>query len=76
MSKVVYVGPTIPGIADRNVVYSSVPKAITDRVNEAPFLTGLCVPISDLPSAMRQIEQKRGSIFTFYKQALEFGATH
>lgn len=72
--KVVYVGPTIPGVATRNATYSEVPESITAAATSAPYLPSLCVPISGLADALKQIAQKRGAIYIFYKQALSFRA--
>lgn len=70
MSKVVYVGPTIPGVASRNTVYNTVPQTVNEAAREAPYLLSLCVPIEDLPDALRQIRNQSGSIYSFYRKAL------
>lgn len=69
-SKFVYVGPTIVGVATRNTVYDERPDALNAAIQATPYLAGLCVPISGLASAMSQIQQGQGGIYTLYQKAL------
>lgn len=75
MSKTVYVGPTITGVATRNSVYEELPEALAGAIKANPYLGGLCVPIGKLSGAMDQIDRQKGSIYTLYKKALEDSAT-
>lgn len=75
MSKIVYVGPTIPGVATRNAVYEELPEALTKAIKATPYLGGLCVPIPKLPRAMNQIDQQQGRIYMLYTKALADSAT-
>lgn len=68
--KIVYVGPTITGVATRNAVYEDLPEALAKAIKANPYLGGLCVPISKLGGAMEQIDRKQGSIYTLYTKAL------
>ena len=70
MSKAVYVGPTITGVAVRNAVYDERPEALNRAIQANPYLGGLCVPISKLSGAMDQIDRQNGGIYTLYKRAL------
>ena len=74
MNKVVYVGPTIIGVATRNTVYSEIPESLRTAAEAAPYLTGLCVPIATLSDAMTQIRKRNGAIYTLYKKALAYSA--
>lgn len=74
MSKIVYVGPTIPGMATRNTIYSDMPESLKTAAQAAPYLNGLCVPVSGLADAMAQIRNRKGAIYTLYKKALENSA--
>lgn len=74
MSKIVYVGPTIVGVATRNTVYSEIPESLQTAIQETPFLGNLCVPISALADAMEQIRHRKGAIYTMYKKALALSA--
>ena len=75
MSKIVYVGPTIPGVANRNTIYDDTPpEALQMAIQNAPYIGNLVVPISDLADAMAQIRNKSGAIYTMYKRALTYSA--
>ena len=74
MSKIVYVGPTILGVATRNTIYEQRPEALTAAIQRRPYLAGLCVPVSGLASAMQQISRQQGGVYTLYMRALEEGA--
>lgn len=74
MSKVIYVGPSITGVATRNTVHEELPEALKKAVQLNPYLSGLCIPIPRLSGAMEQIDRKQGTIYTLYKKALEDSA--
>lgn len=71
----VYVGPTIVGVAIRNTVYGEAPKPLEAAVKAMPYMAGLCIPVSELASAMSQISRKQGGIYTLYQKALAESAT-
>lgn len=73
--KFVYVGPTIIGVATRNTVYGEKPKALETAIKAAPYLAGLCVPVSGLADALSQISRMQGGIYTLYQKALTESAT-
>lgn len=68
--KVVYVGPTITGVATRNAVYADLPENLSKAIQTRPYLSGLCVPIPQLSGALEQLDRRRGSIYTLYTRAL------
>lgn len=70
--KVVYVGPTIIGVAARNTTYSAIPDALQEASKTAPYLLGLCVPVSRLSMALTQIQRAEGSFYTLYQKALGY----
>ena len=74
MSKTIYVGPTITGVAVRNSVYGALPESLEKAIQAKPYLGGLCVPITKLAGAMDQIDRQKGGIYTLYKKALEDSA--
>ena len=74
MSKTIYVGPTITGVATRNSVYGELPEALNKAIKAHPYLVGLCIPIGKLSGSMEQIDRQKGSIYTLYKKALEDSA--
>ena len=74
MSKKIYIGPTIDGIAIRNTVYEELPEPLEKAVRENPYLAGLCIPISALAAAMKQIDGKSGATYKLYSKALKDSA--
>lgn len=73
-AKVIYVGPSILGVATKNTVYEGLPDSLQAAIETAPFLSGLCIPLESLPEAMAQIRAKSGSFYTLYTKALHYGA--
>ena len=72
MSKFMYVGPTIIGVATRNTVYDGVPDTLRAVEDAAPYLLSLCVPLSGVSDALQQIAARDGAIYTLYTKALGF----
>ena len=68
-TRVVYVGPTIIGLATRNTTYSEIPQERREAAKEAPYLLSHCVPIGRLPVALDPIRKQQGGIYTFYQKA-------
>jgi hypothetical protein len=69
MTKIIYAGPTIPGVAIRNAVYEELPEALQTAIEALPYLNGLCVPIAVMPQAMDEIDKKSGRFYTLYAKA-------
>ena len=67
--KTMYVGPTLIGITFRNTTYEELPETLEAAIKKRPYLAGLCVPISSLAKALRQIDTKQGGVYTLYKKA-------
>ncbi len=73
--KVVYVGPTIPGVASHNTIYNNgLPKELTDAQDKEPAFKALVVPLSALSNALREINGKTGATYVFYEKALGYKA--
>lgn len=68
--KIMYVGPTITSVATRNTVYEEMPEPLEKAAKAFPYLTGLCVPISELAKAMEGIRNRDGYIYRLYTRAL------
>ena len=68
---VMYVGPTITGLAVRNTVYDGVPASVNAAAKSRPYLRGLCVPIPALAEALHQIARKSGAAYNLYRRALD-----
>ena len=69
-TRIFYAGPTITGVATRNTVYDGTPEPLAMAIRAAPYLTGLCLPISQMSTALFQIERKQGGIYQLYAQAV------
>lgn len=69
MSKVMYVGPTIDGVASRNTTYEVLPEPLASAIQKRPYLSGLCVPIKTLAKALAQIDRQSGGVYTLYTKA-------
>lgn len=70
MSRFMYVGPTITGVATRNTVYQETPVALADAIKARPYLSGLCIPMKSLATAMGQLNRKQGGVYNLYQKAL------
>lgn len=71
MSKKIYIGPTIDGVAIKNTVYDEPPQTLTAAMKKWPYLSGLYIPISDYAKAERQINSRNGATYQFYTMALK-----
>lgn len=69
MTKQVYIGPTITGVAARNTVYDGLPDSLLAAIQAAPYLSGLCVPIQAMAAASSQIQRRRGGYYTLFAKA-------
>ncbi len=68
----IYVGPTLQGIVKRNTVFSNgLPVKLQNVADKTPILKGLIIPVDELPDAQKQIRQKQGAIYTYYKLVTE-----
>lgn len=69
---VLYVGPTINGIAITGTVYSSIPEAAKAAKADAPMILNLFIPIREYGEAERMIREKRGYVYSAYAEAQKF----
>ena len=67
-----YVGPTIPGVAIQNVVYTQVPEAAVEAKKECPEIANLFIPIEKYGTAEEMIRKRNGYIFNAYERAMEY----
>lgn len=67
-----YVGPTIPGIAIQNAIYTEIPQAAAEACKEVPEMRNLFIPILKYPAAEQMLRTGKGYIFSAYKKALQF----
>ena len=64
---VVYVGPTVPGVANQNTFYSNgIPTPLTEAIAKNPAMGGLVIPLDQLPDAMKKPRGGCGHIYRLY----------
>lgn len=65
---VVYVGPTVPGVANQNTFYSNgIPTPLTEVIAKNPAMGGLVIPLDQLPDAMKKLRGGCGHIYRLYR---------
>lgn len=69
----IYIGPTIPGIARKNQVFiaKEVPKELRVKMEKEPAIKALIVTVSQLAKANQQIKIENTALNVFYKKALK-----
>lgn len=65
---VLYVGPTIKGIAITGTVYASIPDAALKAKEEAPLIANLFISPAEYGKAHQQIKAEKGMAWEAYKQ--------
>ena len=68
---VLYVGPTISGIAITGTVYTTIPEAAKAAKADAPMILNLFIPIREYGEAERMIREKRGYVYSAYAEGKE-----
>lgn len=69
---VVYVGPTITGVAARNQIFNNgLPDGLKEAIEKEPAIASLIVPISELAAANQSINTKTGATYVFYSRVLK-----
>lgn len=65
---VVYVGPTVPGVANQNTFYSNgIPTPLTEAIAKNPAMGGLVIPLDQLPDTMKKLRGGCGHIYRLYR---------
>ena len=72
-TRIFYAGPTLVGVATRNTVYAELPAALAAAAQARPYLLSLCVPLTRMGKALKQIQAQKGGYYTLYQKALEEG---
>ncbi len=67
-----YVGPTIPGVAIQNRVYTEAPEALNEVKKAVPEFANLCIPVIQYANAERMIRERKGYIYSAYTKALQY----
>lgn len=69
--RVMYVGPTVPGIGIQNRVYTETPSDAREVIKENPQIGNLFIKIRDYPIANKMIREKKGYIYSAFLRAEE-----
>lgn len=65
---VVYVGPTVPGVANQNTFYSNgIPAPLAEAIAKNPTMGGLVIPLDQMPDAMKKLRGGYGHIYRLYR---------
>lgn len=72
--QMMYVGPTINGVAIQNMVYEKKPDALEKAQKVCPEISNLFLPVRKYATAERMIRMRSGYIYEAYKKALEYKA--
>ena len=65
-----YVGPTVTGLAIQNRVYSDIPAEAREAFTDHPELRNLFIPIVEYPKANRMLRGQTGYIYSAFQAAL------
>ena len=68
----IYVGPTIPGVAIQNRVYSETPTELSEAFEKVPEMQNLMIPVSEYAEAERMIDSRKGYVYSAYLKALDY----
>jgi hypothetical protein len=67
-----YVGPTIPGVAIQNVVYTDIPEGAKNACKEVPQMRNLFLPVKQYPMAAQMLRERSGFVYVAYCDALNY----
>jgi len=67
--RVLYVGPTIRGVAIRNAVYTGIPEEAQRLQESLPLFPNLFIPIASYSRAMKMLRGHKGAIYAAYLEA-------
>lgn len=71
-----YVGPTIRGMAIQNRVYTQIPETAKTAMADCPLLANLFVPVLRYPDVEKQLSEGKGSFYVAYNAALSYRDKH
>lgn len=69
--KIMYVGPTVPGIGIQNCVYTEIPASAKDVIRQYPEIGNLFVRIKDYPKINKMLREGQGYICSAFNKAIE-----
>lgn len=69
---IMYVGPSIPGVAIQNTVYTEIPAGALEAIKGRPIIRNLFVPIKDYSKAEEMIRTQSGHIYAAFEAAAKY----
>lgn len=66
-----YIGPTVPGIAIKNRVYEEIPESLKEAIKEVPEYGNLLIPITEYPEAELMLSTGKGYAASAYKKVAD-----
>lgn len=68
-----YLGPTIPGVARHSTVFKNgvLPKKVEECIKELPVMQRLFIPLSQLPEAMKEMNNSKSVLCRIYRQTAQ-----
>ena len=69
----VYVGPTIVGVASHSTIFNNgLPDNLKAAIDKEPAFNGLLVPIESAAVALKEIDTKTGTTFSLYEKVANY----
>ena len=70
---IMYVGPSIPGVAVQNTVYTEIPEGAVEAIKSCPAIRNLFVEIRAYSKAEEMIRTRSGHIYAAFERAEKYG---
>ena len=70
---IMYVGPSISGVAVQNTVYTEIPEGAVEAIKSCPAIRNLFVEIRAYSKAEEMIRTRSGHIYAAFEQAAKYG---
>lgn len=72
-NKIIYIGPTIEGVAIQNVVYNNgMPESAKEAIKEEAVLSALFIPLEQYSKGMAMLTGHKGYAYEAYVKALKY----
>lgn len=70
---VIYLGPTIKNVVATGTVFNNgLPKNLVIAIEQCPPVNELIVPLSEIATSLKNIQNKKGSTYAFYRKVKSF----
>ena len=70
---VIYVGPTIAGLASNNTVFNNgIPSILKEAMEKEPAFKGLVVPLKNLATSIKELQEGAGATHVLYNKVIDY----